>query len=78
MDKDRIFQEIDAFVKKGIQLDGIKKEAKSHLFWDFLIKTGTGLWLDNGDIEAASSNWFSGFLLSNACLAEWILSADNW
>jgi transaldolase len=48
-------RQIVEFLKKDLK--EIKVVAKNDKFWESLLKTGTELWLDTGDIDEALANW---------------------
>lgn len=49
------------FVQEGIDLQRGRIEAESDPFWKRLYLTGSELWLDTGDIEAATGLWTDEF-----------------
>lgn len=49
------------FVQEGIDLQRGRIEAESDPFWKRLCLTGSELWLDTGDIEAATGLWTDAF-----------------
>ena len=52
---------IHDFVKEGIDFQSGRLETESDPFWKALRDLGTELWLDTGDIEAATSLWANEF-----------------
>ncbi len=52
---------IHNFVKEGIDLQRGRIEAESDPFWKALGLSGSELWLDTGDIEAATALWTEEF-----------------
>ena len=52
---------IHNFVKEGIDLQHGRIETESDPFWKALCLTGSELWLDTGDIEAATALWTDEF-----------------
>ena len=52
---------IHNFVKEGIDLQGGRIETGSDPFWKALCLAGSELWLDTGDIEAATALWTDEF-----------------
>ena len=52
---------IHNFVKEGIDLQSGRIETKSDPFWQALCLTGSELWLDTGDIDAATALWADEF-----------------
>ena len=52
---------IHNFVKEGIDLQGGRTEVESDPFWKALCLAGSELWLDTGDIEAATTLWTDEF-----------------
>ena len=52
---------IHNFVKEGIDLQRGRIEAESDPFWKALGLAGSELWLDTGDIEAATALWTEEF-----------------
>ena len=48
---------IHNFVKEGIDLQRGRIETESDPFWKALCLSGSELWLDTGDIEAATTLW---------------------
>jgi transaldolase len=53
----QVVEEIHAFVREGIDLRSGRLAAASDPFWKGLRAIGTELWLDTGDLEAASQLW---------------------
>ena len=49
------------FVQEGIDLQRGRIEAESDPFWKALCQAGSELWLDTGDIEAATALWTDEF-----------------
>ena len=45
------------FISFGIDLTRPRDDAQSDKFWQGLRETGTELWLDTGDIDAARAQW---------------------
>ncbi len=54
---DSLREKISTFVQEGIDIAKPKVQAQPDPFWQALKKTGTELWLDTGDIEAARAGW---------------------
>ena len=52
---------IHNFVKEGIDLQRGRIETESDPFWKSLCLSGSELWLDTGDIEAATTLWTDEF-----------------
>ena len=52
---------IHNFVQEGIDLQRGRIETESDLFWEALRLAGSELWLDTGDIEAATALWTDEF-----------------
>ena len=52
---------IHNFVKEGIDLQHGRIETESDPFWKALCLAGSELWLDTGDIEAATALWTDEF-----------------
>lgn len=64
-------KDIKAIVWEGIEQGKDRIKPGSSSFWINLIKTGTELWLDTGDIESASEIWseeMSGLTTNNTLL----------
>lgn len=59
--KEKTAEEIYQFVLEKAPLPGKPPQFPSDPFWKALKDTGTGLWLDTGDIEAAGSLWCGEF-----------------
>jgi transaldolase len=53
----KYIQQIKDFTLEGINLDEGRIESGKDPFWEALKKTGTELWLDTGDMEAAEEHW---------------------
>jgi transaldolase len=67
----RIAEDIKAIACEGIEIGKDRIKAGSSAFWEGLIKTGTELWLDTGDIDSASGIWtsqMSGLTTNNTLL----------
>ena len=67
----RVVEEIQSFVKEGIDLKAGRIEAREDPFWKGLKGTGTELWLDTGDLDEASKLWtkeFSALTTNNTLL----------
>lgn len=65
------FEEIESFIKEGININEPKITGENDPFWQGLQDTGTELWLDTGDIDAASQLWkrnFSALTTNNTLL----------
>lgn len=52
---------IHNFVKEGMDLQSGRIETESDPFWQMLCLTGSELWLDTGDIDAATALWTDEF-----------------
>jgi transaldolase len=66
-----VVEEIQAFVKEGIDLKAGRIEAREDPFWKGLRGVGTELWLDTGDLDEASKLWtkeFSALTTNNTLL----------
>ena len=57
MDMDTMQKKIEGFIWEDIDLSKRKPHFESDPFWQALRKTGTELWLDTGDMEAAAQLW---------------------
>lgn len=69
--KEKIAEDIQQFVLEEAPLSGTPMQYPSDPFWKELKNTGTELWLDTGDIDAAGSLWcseFSGLTTNNTLL----------
>lgn len=69
--KEKVAEDIKQFILEQVSLPGIPRQYPSDPFWEALKNTGTELWLDTGDIEAAESLWcreFSGLTTNNTLL----------
>lgn len=69
--KEKIAEDIRQFVLEEAPLPGPPVQYSSDPFWKGLKDTGTELWLDTGDIDAAGSLWcreFSGLTTNNTLL----------
>ncbi len=67
----RIAEDIRAIACEGIEIGRDRIKAGSSAFWAGLVRTGTELWLDTGDIESASEIWtseMSGLTTNNTLL----------
>jgi transaldolase len=67
----RIAEDIKAIACEGMEAGKERIRAHSSAFWGGLVKTGTELWLDTGDIESASGIWtaeMSGLTTNNTLL----------
>ncbi|MGQ9616402.1 MAG: transaldolase family protein [Spirochaetota bacterium] len=68
---EKVSDNIKQFVLEQVSLPGIPRKYPSDPFWKELKNTGTELWLDTGDIDAAGSLWcseFSGLTTNNTLL----------
>jgi transaldolase len=67
----RIAEDIKTIACEGIETGNDRIKAGSSAFWSGLVRTGTELWLDTGDIESASQIWtseMSGLTTNNTLL----------
>lgn len=53
----KYIQQIKDFTLEGINLEEGRIEGGKDPFWEALRATGTELWLDTGDMDAAEENW---------------------
>jgi transaldolase len=67
----KIAEDIKAIACEGIETGSNRIKAGSSAFWTGLVRTGSELWLDTGDIESASKIWtseMSGLTTNNTLL----------
>jgi len=53
----RMIDTVEDFIKTGIEENVQPVSPKKNVFWQNLLKTGTDLWLDTGDIDGATRLW---------------------